>query len=199
MMLTKWRLLVWILLSLAIYHSVVAWSSTLVSTSITITTEKKRGFGLVTRQLETCCRLQFSPSRQPIQRIKQALLLQSKLDPEDADDVDTETEKGKEEEEDQASSSRRVMRSLLLNINLAFGYLIIALGALLTIGLVLNLFGYGYQFTPEGQLRIDTIQQFREENQFRVEVQKSMKEYRMQQQEKELLLPKSTASPLLNE
>lgn len=59
----------------------------------------------------------------------------------------------------------------------------IALRGLLSIGLLLNIFGYGYQITPEGQLRIDTISQLREEAQFRQEVARSMKEYRLQEKE----------------
>ena len=80
---------------------------------------------------------------------------------------------------------------VLLNIYFAFGYVMIALGSLLSIGIVLNICGYGYQVTSEG-LRIDTLTQLREENQFRTEVAKSMKEY--QQQERDLL-EKSNPSP----
>lgn len=81
-----------------------------------------------------------------------------------------------------ADNNNEVKKSLsrfLLNVNFAFGYAMTALGVLLSIGLLLNLLGYGYQITPQGELRIDTIGHLREEAQFRSEVKKSMKEYKL--------------------
>jgi len=46
----------------------------------------------------------------------------------------------------------------------------------MSLGLVLNLFGYGYMFVEGQGLRIDTLPQIRQEAQFRREIQKSMAE-----------------------
>jgi hypothetical protein len=118
------------------------------------------------------------------------VLLHNKLDHEEEpiDDTSMSTTPTTPLKED---SNRTFLRNLLLQINFGFAYIMIALGILLTAGLVLNLFGFGYQITPEGQLRIDTITQLREEAQFRREVFNSMQEYR---QEQKALLPKHAVS-----
>ena len=63
--------------------------------------------------------------------------------------------------------------------SLVFGYAMIALGTALSLGLVLNILGYGYQWTDHG-LRIDTLEQLRTDNQFQRAVMESMKETRVQ-------------------
>jgi hypothetical protein len=71
------------------------------------------------------------------------------------------------------SSVQRVLETIYY----IWSYVVIALGIALSFGLLLNIFGYGYQLTEDG-LRIDSIDQFRTENQFRIEVINSMKESR---------------------
>lgn len=71
----------------------------------------------------------------------------------------------------------------LLNVYFALSYVFMAVGALLGLGIVLNLAGYGYQVTPNLELRIDTMGNMRREAQFRNEVIKSMKEQQQQQQQ----------------
>jgi hypothetical protein len=57
-----------------------------------------------------------------------------------------------------------------------WGYAITILGVGLTLGLVLNLLGYAYQFEPDGSFRIDTIEHVRTETQFRLEIENSMRQ-----------------------
>jgi hypothetical protein len=57
-----------------------------------------------------------------------------------------------------------------------WGYVITVLGVGLTLGLVLNLLGYAYQFEPDGSFRIDTIEHVRTETQFRLEIENSMRQ-----------------------
>lgn len=108
--------------------------------------------------------------------------------------TDDENEETEGEDSSQAAArntdengAKTTLRNILLQINFGFAYIMITLGALLSIGLVLNIFGYGYQIR-DGQLRVDTLSQLREEAQFRQEVYKSMKEYRQEQRQ---LLEKS--------
>ena len=79
-------------------------------------------------------------------------------------------------------------------IDMVWSYTIIFLGACLSLGLVLNLFGYGYTFSIQDGLRIDTISQFRTENQFRREAIRLEKERAMRIRATEIqpqsLLPK---------
>jgi hypothetical protein len=80
-------------------------------------------------------------------------------------------------------NAQKIMGKVFLGLSLSFSYSITVLGVLLTFGLLLNIFGYGYQITPERELRIDTISRLREESQFRQEVVKSMKESRQEQEQ----------------
>jgi hypothetical protein len=80
-------------------------------------------------------------------------------------------------------NAQKIMGNILMGLSLSFSYSITVLGVLLTFGLLLNIFGYGYQITPERELRIDTISRLREESQFRQEVVKSMKESRQEQEQ----------------
>lgn len=58
-----------------------------------------------------------------------------------------------------------------------YNYTLIFLGVALTLGLVLNLCGYGYIVTREDGLRIDTIERLRTENQFNRVALEYEKEY----------------------
>ena len=79
-------------------------------------------------------------------------------------------------------------------IDMVWSYTIIFLGTCLSLGLVLNLFGYGYTFSIQDGLRIDTISQFRTENQFRREAIRLEKErairIRATETQPQSLLPK---------
>lgn len=64
-------------------------------------------------------------------------------------------------------------------VSMVFSYTITFLGTLLSIGLVLNLCGYAYTFTWTEGIRIDTIQQMRQEIQFENEIRRmSRDDYR---------------------
>ena len=89
-----------------------------------------------------------------------------------------------EQQEDSSSSTDRkkikivvpkVVQKVWDGAFYLWSYIIITLGIALSCGLVLNIFGYGYQLTDDG-IRIDTIEQFRIENQFQIEIQNSMKQ-----------------------
>jgi hypothetical protein len=97
----------------------------------------------------------------------------------------TSAEKNTEPARDTASEGnvQKILGTLLNGLSLSFSFVTTVMGVLLSFGLLLNLFGYGYQITPERELRIDTIGQLREESQFRREVLKSMKESRQEQEQ----------------
>ena len=69
---------------------------------------------------------------------------------------------------------------LILDIvSMIFSYTITFLGALLSLGLVLNLCGYAYTFSLTDGIRIETIQQMRLEIQFENEIRRiSRDDYR---------------------
>lgn len=56
-----------------------------------------------------------------------------------------------------------------------WSYGIIVMGTALSLGLALNIFGYAFVI-QDGDVRIDTIEQLRTENQFRIEIRNSMKQ-----------------------
>eukprot|EP00977_Amphora_coffeiformis_P015850 scaffold4743_cov171-Amphora_coffeaeformis.AAC.23 len=121
--------------------------------------------------------------------------LNEKLDENEiiSDETSTRTKKDqKTDKQPEDDNVKKVVGRFLLDIYFAFGYVIFVLGGLLSIGLVLNICGYGYSVSSEG-IRIDTLPQLREEAQFRSEVAKSMKEY--QQQERYLLEKSKIPSP----
>jgi hypothetical protein len=62
-----------------------------------------------------------------------------------------------------------------LTLSFTWSYLNIILGALLSVGLLLNVLGYGYQVTEHG-LVIDTLGNMREAQQFQKAVVESMKD-----------------------
>lgn len=70
------------------------------------------------------------------------------------------------------------LQKLGWGIYLLWSFCIWFLGSAFTVGLFLNLFGYGYTFSKDEGLRIDTIQQFRIERQFEMESQRYEKEVR---------------------
>lgn len=61
------------------------------------------------------------------------------------------------------SKSIRFVGNLVFNV---WSYTTIFLGVVFSLGLVLNLFGFGYQFSREKGLRIETIEELRIERQF---------------------------------
>jgi hypothetical protein len=62
-----------------------------------------------------------------------------------------------------------------LTLSFTWSYLNIALGALLSVGLLLNILGYGYALTDHG-IVIDTLGNMREDQQFHKAVIESMKD-----------------------
>jgi hypothetical protein len=61
-----------------------------------------------------------------------------------------------------------------LTLSFTWSYVNIALGALLSVGLLLNILGYGYAVTDHG-LVIDTLENMRRDQQFQKAVIESMK------------------------
>jgi hypothetical protein len=60
----------------------------------------------------------------------------------------------------------KVVQTVVWGIYRVWSYTFTFLGVALSGGLVLNVLGYGYTFTKEDGLRIDTLEQLRTENQF---------------------------------
>jgi hypothetical protein len=60
----------------------------------------------------------------------------------------------------------KVVQTVVWGIYRVWSYTFTFLGVALSGGLVLNVLGYGYNFTKEDGLRIDTLEQLRTENQF---------------------------------
>jgi hypothetical protein len=114
--------------------------------------------------------------------------------------------KGKDgdDQNDPFAGLKSVLTTVFDVINTVWSVVILFLGVTVSCGLVLNLFGYGYQVNPEAitvlfqqqkqqqtapssslsasapppLLRIDTIDRFRQETQFKREIFNSMKEKR---------------------
>lgn len=98
----------------------------------------------------------------------------------DTNDGETSTEE-KTDNTPQSPSSSNGRKTLLAQITYAifniFSYTIQFLGVLLTLGLILNLFGYGYRFDAgNGGLEINKLEYMRNEIQFEREIVREEKE-----------------------
>jgi hypothetical protein len=69
---------------------------------------------------------------------------------------------------------KKGLGKVFLALSFIWSYAIIALGTLLSVGLLLNILGYGYQLTEYG-IVIDTLDQMRKDQQFQQAVVDSMK------------------------
>mmetsp|Transcript_26344 Transcript_26344/g.53504 ORF Transcript_26344/g.53504 Transcript_26344/m.53504 type:complete len:189 (+) Transcript_26344:573-1139(+) len=73
-----------------------------------------------------------------------------------------------------------------------FGYVTQAVSWLISAGLLLNLFGYGYQFNKEEGIHIDTLQQIRADNQFKVEYERIGRGMDLSTKQRQRTLPTAT-------
>jgi hypothetical protein len=74
----------------------------------------------------------------------------------------------------ESSEFKKGLQRAGLTLSFTWSYLNIALGALLSVGLLLNILGYGYAVTDHG-LVIDTLENMRRDQQFQKAVIESMK------------------------
>jgi hypothetical protein len=74
-----------------------------------------------------------------------------------------------------SSEFKKGLQKVGLTLSFGWGYLNIGLGALLSVGLLLNILGYGYSVSTEHGLVIDTLANMREDQQFQKAVIESMK------------------------
>lgn len=72
-----------------------------------------------------------------------------------------------DESEKESKVSKKAALGIFTAVTSIFSVFITGFGALFTLGLMLNIMGYGYMFTPESGLRIDTIQEFQMEQTLR--------------------------------
>lgn len=88
---------------------------------------------------------------------------------------------------------QKTLRNVFRAIYLVWSFGFTCLGVGLSLGLVLNLFGYGYQVSREDGIYIDTIEHLRVQNQFQRESMRYGQEYnqRQQKQQQEQLLKQS--------
>ena len=74
----------------------------------------------------------------------------------------------------ESSDFKKGLQRAGLTLSFTWAYVNIALGALLSVGLLLNILGYGYAVTDHG-LVIDTLENMRRDQQFQKAVIESMK------------------------
>lgn len=94
-----------------------------------------------------------------------------------SDNDESESEKSSVSSDDSSSSpdtnKLNIGQTIGFGILTAFGYFVQGVGWLVSAGLVLNIFGYGYQFNrEEGMVHIDTLQRIRTDNQFKAEYER---------------------------
>ena len=110
-----------------------------------------------------------------MRRRSAAKVVVAMTDDEDAEQspiVPGEVSKGIDEEEAQSGVVESISASVFSAIFLLFSYTIQFLGALFSIGLLLNLSGFGYTFDLESGLKIDKIANIRNEVQFEREIER---------------------------
>mmetsp|Transcript_22175 Transcript_22175/g.33630 ORF Transcript_22175/g.33630 Transcript_22175/m.33630 type:complete len:199 (+) Transcript_22175:79-675(+) len=101
-----------------------------------------------------------------IQKIERtSTCIQLSDDENDKEEPQKETETNVTTESVDIKNSKTMMKSIWEGVYSLYSTLIIGIGGALSIGLLLNLNGYGYSFSREGGLRIDTIDEMRMERQ----------------------------------
>jgi hypothetical protein len=93
------------------------------------------------------------------------------------DDLDDSSQKDKAPPPGKKGSSefKKKLQRAGLTLSFTWSYLNIALGAFLSVGLLLNILGYSYQVTDHG-IVIDTLEHMRTDQQFQRTVIESMKD-----------------------
>jgi hypothetical protein len=91
------------------------------------------------------------------------------------DDLDDSAPEAPPPGKKSSSEFKKGLQRAGLTLSFTWSYLNIALGALLSFGLLLNVLGYGYQVTEHG-IAIDTLENMRMDQQFQKAVIESMKD-----------------------
>ena len=110
-----------------------------------------------------------------------------------SDNDDDESEKSSSSSTDSSDTDTdkpNIGQKIGFGLLTGFGYVTQVVSWLISAGLVLNIFGYGYEFNKEEGIHIDTLQRIRTDNQFKAEYERMGKGMDLSTSQQRRLLPK---------